>query len=66
MAIKVSNVTVIDDSKKFFPVSMAETKIAMAANNIDLATGIYFTKTISTATTLTVSNVYNSGLASKS
>lgn len=38
-----------------------ETKVAMAANNIDLATGNYFTKTISTTTTLTVSNVASAG-----
>ena len=38
-------------------------KVAMAANNIDLATGNLFTKTITTATTLTVSNVLASGNA---
>jgi hypothetical protein len=40
---------------------LKETRIAMPANAIDLATGNYFTKTISTATTLTVSNVPASG-----
>lgn len=39
-----------------------ETKAALAANNIDLATGNFFTKTASGATTLTVSNVPASGL----
>lgn len=38
-----------------------ETKVAMAANDIDLSTANYFTKTISGATTLTVSNVPASG-----
>ena len=38
-----------------------ETKVAIAANNIDLSTANYFTKTISSATTLTVSNVPASG-----
>ena len=37
--------------------SLTETKVAMPANDINLATGNYFTKTISTTTTLTVSNV---------
>ena len=40
-----------------------ETKIAMGANAIDLATGNYFTKTISAATTFTVSNVPTAGTA---
>lgn len=43
------------------PTALQETKVAMAANNIDLATGNLFTKTISGATTLTVSNVPASG-----
>ena len=38
-----------------------ETRVAVAASNIDLATGNYFTKTISGATTFTVSNVPSSG-----
>ena len=40
---------------------LKETAVAMASNNIDLATGNLFTKTISGATTLTVSNVPTSG-----
>lgn len=40
---------------------LRETKVAMAANAIDLATGNYFTKTISTATALTVSNTPSTG-----
>ena len=42
-------------------VGTQETKVAMAANNIDLATGSAFSKTISGAATLTVSNVPASG-----
>lgn len=42
---------------------LKETKVAMAANNVDLATGNYFTKTISGASTLTVSNVPATGTA---
>lgn len=38
-----------------------ETKVAVSASNIDLATGNYFTKTISGSTTFTVSNVPSSG-----
>ena len=41
--------------------AIRETKVAMAANNIDLATGNLFTKTISAATTFTVSNVAPTG-----
>ena len=40
-----------------------ETKVDMGANNIDLTAGNYFTKTISGATTLTVSNVPTTGNA---
>lgn len=42
-------------------IGIRETKVAMPANAIDLATGNYFTKTISGATTFTVSNVPASG-----
>lgn len=42
---------------------LKETKVAMAANNIDLSAGNLFTKTISGATTLTVSNVPAAGAA---
>ena len=41
---------------------LKETRVAIPANAIDLATGNYFTKTISTATTLTVSSVPSAGL----
>ena len=41
--------------------AIRETKVAMAANNIDLATGNLFTKTISGVTTLTISNALASG-----
>lgn len=40
---------------------LKETSVAMPANDIDLATGNLFTKTISGATTLTVSNAPTSG-----
>lgn len=43
---------------------LKETKVAMGANNIDLSAGNYFTKTISGATTLTVSNVASTGSVS--
>ena len=43
--------------------AIRETKVAMAANDINLATGNMFTKTISGATTLTVSNALASGNA---
>jgi hypothetical protein len=41
-----------------------ETRVAMAASDIDLSAGNYFTKTISGATTLTVSNTASSGSVS--
>ena len=41
--------------------AIRETKVAMDANNIDLATGNLFTKTISGVTTLTISNALASG-----
>ena len=40
---------------------LKETRVAMAANNVDLSAGNYFTKTISGTTTLTVSNVPATG-----
>jgi len=40
-----------------------ETHVTMGANNIDLSAGNWFTKTISGATTLTVSNVPATGTA---
>ena len=42
---------------------LKETSVAMGANNIDLSLGNLFTKTISGATTLTVSNVPTSGIS---
>ena len=41
-----------------------ETKVAVAASDIDLSAGNYFTKTISGATTFTVSNTASSGSVS--
>lgn len=41
--------------------AIRETKVAMAANNINLATGNLFTKTISGATTLTISGALAAG-----
>lgn len=42
-------------------ISFKETKVALPANNIDLATGNLFTKTISAATTFTLSNIPAAG-----
>lgn len=42
---------------------LKETQVAMAASDIDLSAGNYFTKTISATTTFTVSNVPASGTA---
>ena len=42
---------------------LREAKVTMGANDVDLRAGNYFTKTISTTTTLTVSNVPASGTA---
>ena len=47
-----------------FNYATQETKTAIAASAIDLSTGNYFTKTISGATTFTLSNVASSGLVS--
>jgi len=38
-----------------------ETKVAMAANDVDMSAGNYFTKTITTSTVFTASNVPASG-----
>jgi hypothetical protein len=40
---------------------LRETRVAVSASDIDLATGNFFTKTISGATTFTISNVPASG-----
>jgi len=50
-------------NKTITTVSLKETQVAMANSNVDMATGNYFTKTISGATTLTVSNVPTTGIA---
>lgn len=63
MAIKISNTTVIDDSRKLVNTTIQEVRVSMSTNNIDLGAGNYFTRTISTATTLTVSNVPTTGTA---
>jgi hypothetical protein len=44
--------------------AVEETKVAIAASEIDLNAGNYFTKTISGATTFTVANVAASGTVS--
>ena len=64
-----ANITIVDSTK--LPLSggtmtgaitaIRETKVAMSANNIDLATGNLFTKTITTDTTLTISNALADG-----
>lgn len=43
---------------------LKETRVAVSASDIDLSAGNYFTKTISGATTFTVSNVASSGSVS--
>lgn len=43
--------------------AVIETKVAMAANDVNLLSGSYFTKTIGSATTLTVSNIPATGNA---
>ena len=48
-------------AKTITTVASFETRVAMPANDINLATGNVFTKTISGATTLTVSNVPSAG-----
>jgi hypothetical protein len=45
-------------------VGTRETRVAVAASNIDLSAGNYFTRTISGTTTLTVSNTASSGTVS--
>lgn len=51
-------------NKTITTVAGFETRIAVAASDINLALGNYFTRTISGATTFTVSNVPASGVAS--
>lgn len=51
----IRNAAVISGAATFSS-SYLEKKVALAANNIDLSLGNYFSKTISGATTLTVSN----------
>jgi hypothetical protein len=66
MAYKIGTTTVIDDSRNVTNtvlVGTRETKIVLAANAIDLATGNYFTKTITAASTLTVSNMPATGIS---
>jgi len=49
--------------KTLTTVSLRETRVAVAASSIDLATGNYFTKTITGATTFTVANIPASGVS---
>lgn len=49
--------------KTITTVALFETRVAVPASDINLATGNYFTRTISGTTTLTVSNVPASGTA---
>lgn len=48
-------------NKTITAVAAYETKIALSASDISLSTGTYFSKTISSATTFTVSNVPTTG-----
>lgn len=50
-------------NKSITSVSLYGVKVAMAANDISLTTSNYFTKTISGATTLTVSGIPTTGTA---
>lgn len=50
-------------NKTITAVAAFETKVAVAASAIDLATGNYFSKTISTTTTFTISNTPSTGTA---
>ena len=50
-------------NKTITSVVLNQTKVAVAASNIDLATGNYFSKTISGNTTFTVSNTPSTGTA---
>lgn len=54
----VGNLTVTGIAKA---AATQETRVAMAANDINLSTANYFTKTVSGATTFTVSNVPATG-----
>lgn len=48
-------------NKTITPTALFETRVAMSTNDINLSLGNYFSKTISSATTLTVSNVPSAG-----
>jgi hypothetical protein len=60
----VTSVAIDGSQIATFSKGVRETKVAVAASNIDLSTGTYFTKTISGSTTFTVSNVASSGTVS--
>jgi hypothetical protein len=53
--------TIKNNSSVYEITSLAETKSVMAANDINVLLGNVFTKTITAATTLTVSNVPTTG-----
>lgn len=57
-------ISIASNGSLSFNRSIRETRVVVAASNIDLAEGTYFTKTISGATTFTVSNVASSGTVS--
>lgn len=56
-----TNGTTASWSGSLTPTALFETKVAVAASAIDLSLGNYFTKTISGATTFTISNTPASG-----
>lgn len=62
---KTLTAPVVNQGTLTLPISTGarEIRVAMPADNIDLSTGNFFTKTISTATTFTVSNVPSTGTA---
>lgn len=63
MAIKISNTTVINNSRGIENVtSIFETNVSLGAGStIDLSTGTYFYKAVTGATTFAVSNVPATG-----
>lgn len=60
MSFKIGSTDIIDNYGNI--VSLKETKVAMAANAIDLSLGNYFSKTISGTTIFSVTNVPSSGV----
>lgn len=66
MTFNINNDIVIDGSRRFFPLSLRETRNALGSGSgtrtIDLNTGNYFTNAVAGATTFAISNVPAAGL----